>query len=67
MSQFRIIESTDGQHVGEVLNIDLAVASTERAFDYGGRHVSIDTIRFRNDGKIVASNGNYTVVLEAYS
>jgi hypothetical protein len=67
MSQFRITESTDGQHVGELLNIDLAVAATERAFDYGGRHVSIDTIRFRNDGKIVASNSNYTVVLEAYT
>jgi hypothetical protein len=66
MSQFRVAETTDGKHVGQIITADLAQIATTREFNYGGRIVKIDTIRTRNDGRLLAGNSHYTVVLEVY-
>ncbi len=67
ITKYRIISTTDRQHVGEVVEIDMAQFALTRTVTHRGREIGVDRFFLRSDGKYIAANSNYTVVLEAYS
>ena len=62
--KYRISESSDGRHVGKVIDVDMALFAQTKEVAFEGRTVDIDIFKMRSDGKFLASNSNYSVILE---